>query len=256
MIKEIRIGPYVLYSFQLLICLGFLCAILIFLLQLKKDKSMSSRINQFLCLFPFLILGGFGGAILADKIAHFKETKLFELAGISFCGGILSGIAMYFVFYPIIVSKNKLWLIQDLNKLVCPIVIAHCFGRIGCFLAGCCYGKPSQSFLAVTFPANSLQHQQYGFITPVLPTQLFEALFLLILFLVLFFYIKNNKFSIYMISYGIFRFFLEFFRGDNRGSYFILLSPSQVYSILFIFIGIIFFYFTRNLFKLKGRLIQ
>lgn len=241
MLKEIHIGSHTLYSFQFLICLGFLSAIMIFLFQLKNDKTFNTRINKFVCLFPFLILGGFFGAILADKLAHLQETKTFELAGISFCGGILFGITMYFIFYPIIVSKNKSWMMKDLEKLVCPVIIAHFFGRIGCFLAGCCYGKPSNSFLAVTFPENSLQHQQYGYITPVLPTQLFEAIFLLLLFLILFFYIKKNKFSIYMISYGIFRFFLEFFRGDNRGQYLFYLSPSQIYSIIFVFIGISFF---------------
>ena len=85
------------------------------------------------------------------------------------------------------------------------ITLAHGLGRVGCFLAGCCYGKETTSILGVTFPKGSTAYFLYGPNHNVLPTQLFEAIFLFILFIILFF-MKKNQFITYLFSYGIFRF--------------------------------------------------
>ena len=114
------------------------------------------------------------------------------------------------------------------------ITIAHGFGRIGCFFAGCCYGIETDSIWGIKFP--HLNHNVY-------PTQLYEAIFLFILFGVLFVLAYKFKFkytfSVYLASYGIFRFLIEFIRGDDRGAYFLGLSPSQMFSLVGIIISII-----------------
>ena len=124
-----------------------------------------------------------------------------------------------------------------LNIIIIGIVIAHSLGRVGCFLAGCCYGKETTSILGVTFPKGSTAYFLLGPNHSVLPTQLIEAVFLFLLVIVLLI-IKKHQVVTYLFSYGIFRFILEFFRGDDRGSLFIL-SPSQWLSIGLIITGII-----------------
>lgn len=239
MLKEINIFGHKISSFAICITVGFLFAILVLLFEIKKEKLDKDRWEKFFCMIPIIIVGGFLGAIIFDKIAHFKDVGLFELAGMSFAGGIIGGVILLLLFYPLIVCKDKKVMFADISQLICPLLIAHGFGRIGCFMGGCCYGIPSDSFLAVTFPKGSLQHIQYGYVTKVLPTQLFEASFLFILFVILMFFFKKHRIQVYLISYGVFRFLIEFIRGDNRGAKMLSLSPSQWTSIIFIIIGVL-----------------
>ena len=115
---------------------------------------------------------------------------------------------------------------------VCSITLAHAVGRVGCFLAGCCYGK--ESSFGLTFPH----------IGTVIPTQLYEFIFLFILTAVLIFLVLSDKLKgfnlcIYALSYSVFRFIIEFFRGDPRGAFLGIFSPSQVQSIILFFVGIV-----------------
>ena len=126
----------------------------------------------------------------------------------------------------------------------CCIIIAHAFGRVGCFFAGCCYGKETDSFLGVQFP--NLPH-------PVHPTQLYEAVFLFLLFAICFILLMKKDFkhnlTVYLIAYGIFRFLIEFVRADNRGEFFPGISPSQFWSILMVVAGVAVFFLLRYLEK-------
>jgi phosphatidylglycerol:prolipoprotein diacylglycerol transferase len=111
------------------------------------------------------------------------------------------------------------------------VALAHFFGRIGCFFAGCCYGKYCDLPWAVTF-----NHHDSLAPTgiPLHPTQLYEALGNLAIFLFLFFFRKRKKhdgqlFWLYVLIYGITRSFIETFRADFRGEFFYgVLSISQV----------------------------
>ena len=127
------------------------------------------------------------------------------------------------------------------------IVMAHGFGRIGCFFAGCCYGVPTDSFLGVTFPGHS---------HAVHPTMLYEAAFLFILFgvftFLLFKYDFKHNMSLYLVSYGIFRFLLEFIRGDHRGELLGFISPSQTWSALMVVLGVALYFLTDRFYKKKS----
>ena len=114
------------------------------------------------------------------------------------------------------------------------ITLAHGLGRIGCFFAGCCYGVETDSIFGVKFP--HLDHNVY-------PTQLYEAMFLIILTAILsllaFKYKNKYTMPIYLASYGVFRFLIEFLRGDDRGAFlFGIISPSQVFSIICLVISV------------------
>lgn len=180
---------------------------------------------------------GFGAASLFQSLYNFIEDPShgFHLGeGITFLGGLIGGAVCFIGIYFLLRLRKKmpftLW--QVLEIVPCIITCAHAFGRVGCFFAGCCYGKKTDSFLGVKFPALP---------EPVHPTQLYEAAFLFILFGVLSWLLVKKKsalnFEIYLIGYGIFRFLLEFLRDDYRGKLIGALSPSQFWSLVMVLLG-------------------
>ena len=120
------------------------------------------------------------------------------------------------------------------------ITIAHGFGRIGCLFAGCCYGHESHEWYSVY--SHNAGHN-------VIPVQLYEAIFLFVLsgvlILMLYKFKSKDELAVYLVSYGIWRFVIEFFRDDYRGSFVGNLSPSQFWSILMVIGGIATFFLYR-----------
>ena len=125
------------------------------------------------------------------------------------------------------------------------LALGHAIGRIGCFAAGCCYGKPTDHFWGVTF-TNPVAKAVVG--TPLghalEPTQLFESAVELTNFFILTWMFKRKKFdgqilSAYLFLYGIARFFLEYLRDDpGRGSVFGgLLTGTQLIAIGLVLTG-------------------
>lgn len=180
---------------------------------------------------------GFGSAALFQSLYNYIEDPShgFHLGeGITFLGGLIGGAACFIGAYFALRKKLDLdfdlW--DTLEIVPCMITVAHGFGRIGCFFAGCCYGKPTDSFLGVKFP--ELPERVH-------PTQLYEAAFLFALFGVLLYLLMKGKgrhnFPIYLIAYGIFRFLLEFVRDDPRGKLLGVLTPSQVWSLVMVIAG-------------------
>lgn len=223
--------------FNLLIGIGIVIGILNFQFICKRQKIKTKDMDNLMTILCIAIVFGFLSAVLFDKIAHFHTyneflAHLFEYTGMTFEGGLIGGLVSFFIFYKVIMMSFDHFE-QNANCIAPSVVIAHCFGRIGCFFGGCCFGKPTKSFIGVQFPNGSLAEQYYGPGIKVIPTQLIEAIFLLVLFLLLTFILFRHAFSYYLIFYGIFRFIIEFFRGDNRGTLFqTFLSPSQCLSIL------------------------
>lgn len=185
-------------------------------------------------------------SMIFQSFYNYLETGVFEFGtSMTFYGGLIGGLITFCIAYFGYGRKRYKKYVPDiLNIAACSVLIGHSFGRIGCFCSGCCYGKPTDSWLGVTFPG----------IGKVYPTQLFESLFLLILFLVLAFLVlkKNFKYSmsVYLIGYGVFRFFIEYIRGDDRGSFIgTALSPSQFWALLLPLVGIAYFFISKYFFK-------
>ena len=118
------------------------------------------------------------------------------------------------------------------------VSIAQGFGRVGCFLAGCCYGAPTDGPLAVIFPEGSSAPAG----VPLIPTQLISSAGMFLITLVLILYAKRDRRAgrvgaLYMILYSAGRFVIEFFRSDYRGEVGIF-STSQFISLFIAAIGI------------------
>ena len=152
----------------------------------------------------------------------------------TFFGGLIGGVIAFFIQYFTWMKKKNPPFLSKLMVIAGPCVpFAHGLGRIGCFLDGCCYGSPTDSIFGIKFNTTSVK---------VWPTNLFEAVFLLLLAGILFYLAYRHNFEytfpIYMISYGVFRFLIEFLRGDHRGNLIPGISPSQFWTII-IFLGCI-----------------
>jgi phosphatidylglycerol:prolipoprotein diacylglycerol transferase len=201
--------------------------------------------NIYLSLIVSIFLG-FVGAKLFELFYHGYELNLYAFAsgGITFMGGLMTGAICFFTINAIVKTNNLL----AFNLLVPFIIISHFWGRIGCFFAGCCYGKPTDSIFGVIYPNDSLPALHFETNISLHPTQLYEACLLALLFVVIMKIKFHFRISVYLIGYGILRFFIEFFRADDRGQVLIsFLTPSQLLSFLFILIGIISYYKTNFL---------
>lgn len=193
-----------IHMYGVMIAVGILCAFLT-LFYLTKKKGVDVRFTDFIFYNGISsIVVGFGFATLFQSTYNYIKNPSagFELgSGMTFIGGLIGGVACFLAIYFIFRKKYTARLYEVISLLPCGILIAHAFGRIGCFFAGCCYGKETDSFLGVQFP--DLPH-------PVHPTQLYEAAFLFVLFAVSVYLILKKDFkhnlSLYLIAYGVFRF--------------------------------------------------
>ncbi|MBE6534611.1 MAG: prolipoprotein diacylglyceryl transferase, partial [Ruminococcaceae bacterium] len=150
-------------------------------------------------------------------------------------GGLIGGAACFLAIYfgiGALMFKDKIHVrsfFDVCNIAAAAIASAHGFGRIGCLMAGCCHGAPTDAWYGVYFVSYGIK---------AVPVQLFEAIFLFGLFGFFCYRLIKNKslnLPLYMILYGVWRFFIEFLRADDRGMTVVsFLSPSQFIAILMI----------------------
>ncbi len=238
------------YMYGLMIAVGILACFGVLFLFGKK-KNVESRFIDFVFYNAIVAIAlGFGAAALFQATYNYIDNPAegFHLnGGITFIGGLIGGAGSFLVGYFIFRKRYNAKLVDILPFAPCCILIAHAFGRVGCFFAGCCHGKPTDSFLGIQFPG--MHHKVH-------PTQLYEAIFLFALFAVCFLLAWKKNFrhnlSVYLIAYGIFRFFIEFLRGDDRGKLLGIVSPSQFWSICMVLLGIALIFLLEPAFKKRA----
>jgi len=244
------------FAYGLCIGVGILVCLLVFFLYTKKI-GMPNKVQDF--SFVAAIVGiatGFLFAKLYQAFYEYLETGIFDFynSGMTVMGGLIGGaicfLAAYFGFGALYFKgKEKNMHIEHFSKLinVAPlcILVAHGFGRIGCAFAGCCHG----TFVGWEYTFGSIPRSTYNVTTGVTTWHgyftaipLYESAFLFATFIVLSILLlkKNNKYimPLYLICYGVWRIFIEFFRTDSRGAVVLGLQPSQWQSILFIVLGV------------------
>lgn len=239
----IDIGFLHLKTYGACMATGFLlCWWLVEKLSGRKDLSN---------LLMSLMLGGIIGSRLAYVIEHWQgefasnPTAIVRVdqGGLMFYGGFILSFVVFFVWC--FLKKENALKLADLLAVVVPL--GHAFGRIGCFFYGCCYGRDSDSWCAVTFPVGSPCWYEHGRkLVSVLPTQLFEATALMALFSVLLAIFLKRKdvvekrpgmlVGMYLMGYAVIRFAIEIMRGDPRAAVGPL-SISQTISLVMIIIG-------------------
>lgn len=235
--KLFSIGPVTIYGYGFMIAVGVFAALMTGMYRAKKKGLNPDVIFNltFLC-----VIGGFLGAKILYFITEFKslmESKNFieDLTnGFVVYGGIIGGILTAYFYC----RYKKIPFLKYFDLAMPSVAIAQGFGRMGCFMAGCCYGRPTDSWLGVIFKNSPFAPNGVS----VLPTQLFSSAgdFLIAGMLILIARKKRTDgivASWYLLLYGVGRFFVEFMRNDPRGSVGNL-STSQFISIFIIAAGL------------------
>jgi phosphatidylglycerol:prolipoprotein diacylglycerol transferase len=195
----------------------------------------------------------FGNGFWERTVYLFKTFQY----GFVFYGGLIFGA----VAFCIKARKNGLDFLKTADLCAPALALGHVFGRLGCFFAGCCHGRPTDSIFGVVFSDPRCEVNPALLGLKIHPAQLYEAAGNLLIFLILNFMLSKEQKSgrdgavilTYAALYSALRFSVEFFRGDDRGGFIIGLSPAQVVS-LFVFISVILYSLVRTRLYGKNRL--
>jgi len=233
----IKIGPLTIHSYGFFMALGVAFALW---LVYRQGKSQGLDAPRLLDAGFYIMIVSLVGAKLILLIGDFSyyvqnPRELFWVArsGGVFQGGLAFGVIFALWFFHR--RRMPTWKIAD---IVAPaLALGHGFGRIGCFMAGCCYGKECRASWGVTFhseyankltgiPLNQVLH----------PVQIYESVLNFLNFFVLFFVLKKKTFDgqvfpLYIINYSIIRYFTEFFRGDHPERAYLFKTSSSLLTV-------------------------
>lgn len=242
-----KIGFLTIYTYGFFVFLGILAG---YLFSLKEAPRYNFKRETVSDLIFWTIIGGFISSRLGYIIINWRDflkaplSFIISPGGFVFYPGLAGGLLSLFIF----TKRRKLPLLKILDFLSPSLSLAHSLGRIGCFFYGCCYGRPTKSFIGIKFPSES---PAGALGVRVIPTQLISSFFLLVIFVILLF-LRNKKLSegkiffSYLGLYSAFRFIIEFYRGDCIG-YFFNLSVGQWVSLGVFLISFVFLFRKRQL---------
>lgn len=247
--RLLQFGHFTLYTYGVLAAIGLIVGLTLIVHLAKRDGIDEEKTWN---LGLVCIISGVIGAKLllivndwAYYSVHWREifsSNIFQAGGV-FSGALVLGTIAALLF----IRWKQMPLLRTVDALAPGIVLGHAIGRLGCFAAGCCYGKPTGVPWGVTFtdpaakaivgaPLNVRTH----------PTQLYEFLADMAIFAVLLVLSRHRKFpgqimGTYAFLYGIARFFIEFYRDDpERGSVFGgVMTLTQLLAIFFVVLGAI-----------------
>ena len=237
-----EIGDFALHTYGLMIAIGVLLGLYFARSEARRLEINEDRILD--VIFYMIVVAIVTSRLfyVATKPAYFfanpLEIVMIWKGGLVFYGGFI-GAALTLILY---VRAHRLPLGKTLDIAGISIPLGHFFGRLGCFFAGCCYGRPTDVPWAITFthpdslaPLGVALH----------PTQLYHAFGNLLIFLILFFirrrqHVDGQIFLLYLLFYGVIRSTIEIFRGDDRGGMILgLFSISQVIGISVAFAALV-----------------
>jgi len=226
----LKFGKFSIYTYGFFVAMGFLVGIS---LARKEAMRLGENPEKIMDLCFYVLVS----AILASRLFYVAVTpelfmdnplEIFKIwnGGLVFYGGFIGALITAIIY----LKKQRMPLWKTADMVAPSLAIGHVLGRIGCFFAGCCYGKACDLPWAVTFShPDSLAPKGI----PLHPTQLYSALDNLGIFLFLWFFRKHKQFEgqvfwLYVLVYGIARSAIEMLRGDDRGSFlFGVISISQ-----------------------------
>ncbi len=217
MLNEIQIGPVTIHMYGLMVGIGFLAAYLICCHRAKK-QGLSEDIlwGVLICSILGMLVGSRLLFYLVSLPDILKDPSiLWDFRnGYVVYGGLIAGISFSGLY-----CKKKRGSFFEYFDLVMPSVsVAQGFGRVGCFFAGCCYGRQTDSWFHIMYTHSQFAPNNVWLI----PTQLISSAGNFAIAAILFWYAKKNKVTgmvgaMYLALYSIGRFFIEMLRNDYRG---------------------------------------
>jgi len=247
--KILQYGDFYLPTYGLLVTTGVILALFLSLRLAKAEGFTREQREQLSNLVVSTIIGGILGSklllVIVDLpyyVNHPYELIYLLRAGGVFYGGLIGGVVT-----AAILLKRYQFSFHVIGDILAPhIALGHAIGRLGCFSAGCCYGKHCDLPLGVTFESG-FAHSVVGvpLHDPLYPTQLISACLLLLIYLVTRYFVFKKRswtgqvFWSYVTLYSISRFAVEFLRGDlDRGFVVDWLSTSQFISLMLFMVSI------------------
>ena len=243
----IQIFSFKIPSYGLMMAIALTVAILFSYFRAKKagldldrfsNLAIIAVLSGIICSYLLYIFVTYPIKEILASIGD-GSFSVFKNGGLVFYGAVIGGFLGAFIYLKI---KKQRFL--DYAAVIVPSVpLAHAIGRVGCFLAGCCYGKCVDTPISVIY-TDPIGGAPTG--VPVFPIQLVETFCLLIIFAVLLIYTRRDLkrrsvLFLYMVIYGIERFIIEYFRYDEIRGIFLGLSTSQWISIALVIGGIVGF---------------
>lgn len=234
----LQIGNWPVYSYGVLLAAAYLAALQLAVVRARRRGIDGARVMD---LGIYLIIAALVGAKLMLVVVDFKyfvdqprELMSIVRAGGVFYGGLIAALVVALV----LVRRYQLRIWTTADLFAPGIALGHVVGRLGCLLAGCCYGRPTDLPWGITF-TDPLAAANVGtpLGVPLHPTQLYDAGAELLILIVLLLTERKGRvfegrtFWLYMLLYGISRFIIEFFRGDDRGVI-LGISTSQFVSVV------------------------
>lgn len=244
-----RFDGIAIYSYGLMVALGIISGFLV-LKHLSKSYGLDQKTLTDMAFYTVLvaILGSRIGFVLLEPAYYFKRPleviKIWD-GGLVFSFGLLFGIVTLYLL-----SRKKGIQFFLMADLWAPgLALGQAIGRIGCFLAGCCYGRETDSWCAIRFThPESLAPLNVG----LYPTQLFHSLANFIIFAVLMVLTKKKQYNgqilvWYMILHPIQRLWIERYRGDFRGQFLgTQMTTTQAISLGMLFLGVILLFWLKK----------
>lgn len=240
MINEIQLGPVTIHMYGLMMGIGFISA---YLLTDYRGKKKGYNTDIIFGILWCSVVGGMLGSRLLYYIVELpsilKDPSIlwdFRIGYVVY-GGIIGGVLANYIYC----RKKKVRFVEYFDLVMPAVAFAQGFGRIGCFFAGCCYGRETDLPFGITYHiSNSAPNG-----VKLIPTQLISSAGDFIFAFILMTYAKKKRASgkvgaLYMILYSIGRFCIEFLRDDERGAIGVL-STSQLISILILAGGVVLY---------------
>lgn len=237
MINDIHIGPLTLHMYGIMIAIGYMSA---FLISEKRARKRGMNTDVLYGIFWCAVFGGALGSKLLYYTVNIREVIADPYIILDFqngwvvYGGIIGGVLTSWIYCRI----KKVDFVSYLDLVLPAVAFAQGWGRIGCFFAGCCYGRETDSILGITYWQSDFAPNG----VKLVPTQIFSSVgdFAIAFLLMTYAKRKPKKGKVaagYCILYSIGRFVIEIFRNDYRGE-FGPLSTSQLISIFILALGI------------------
>lgn len=245
MLNDIHIGPITIHMYGLMIAIGVCLAVVVASYRAKKQDLDENVIFDLLFC---AVIGGFLGTRILYYLTVIPEivvnpSILWNFSeGYVVYGGVIGGILVSFLYC----KWKKLPFLKYFDLVMPEVVMAQGIGRIGCFFAGCCYGRETTLPIGITYTHSDFAPNNVS----LLPTQLISCVGDLCIFAILLWYSKRKKAdgcvgAMYLIVYSIGRFCIEFLRNDERGTVGVL-STSQFISVGTLLLGIVLYLVMRK----------
>lgn len=245
------IGRLTVHTYGVMIAIGIILCVILANARAKRRELSPEPVLDIAIL---CVVTGFLGAKLfyvLNNLSEFLDAPLSVLGSSGFVvyGGIIIGVAAAFLYC----RAKKLKFFAYFDLIAPSVALAQACGRIGCFFAGCCYGKETDLPIGIVFPEGSFAPAG----VPLFPTQLISSAGDFLIMLVLILFARGAKRegdvgALYLLLYGIGRFSIEFFRTNTQGGIGIF-TTAQCLSLVFVLIAILLFIRNRIVYNRMDR---